>query len=367
LFAVCGRSLVLRSSALGIALGVPATILSAGNGIRALDVTRLMHHSLAVRAVLWGGWLILAAPALSCVFAGPGTLTVRALRLPRASLLFALFVLAALPQLPWLILFARGAGVVQAWAALTWAVALGASLIAIPRRAAWFVVLALGAAIIAWDPTAAIWACSGTFSVPFALHAAWHSALEQRNFRWRLTRPTWPVLSLYATHLLRLARSERSRLTTAVVTSATGSAGLISSFTNDFDERAVQRALTVMALPLAVAAALCVAPLLENERRMSALLRSARVPRTVALAAFLFAVATPSSALAAGSGVVVAAACQLSVSAFGVALIAWGASLGFAVAIWGRLFHARTRHGTGVFVAGVSLIATVATAGAYAW
>jgi len=203
--------------------------------------------------------------------------------------------------------------------------------------------------------------------LPFALHAAWHSAPEQRAFGWRLTRPTWRVLALYCTHLLRLARSERSRLTTAVVTSAAGSAGLILSFRNDLGERPLQRALTVMALPLVVTAALCVAPLLENERRLRALLRSLRVPRAVGLAAFLFAVATPSSALAAGSGAVVAVACQLSVSALGAALIAWGAGLGFAVATWGRLLEARPRPSTGTFVAGVSLIATLATAGAYAW
>jgi hypothetical protein len=45
--------------------------------------------------------LVLASPALRIVFDAPGTLTLRALRLPRAPLVLSLFTLAAVVQTPW--------------------------------------------------------------------------------------------------------------------------------------------------------------------------------------------------------------------------------------------------------------------------
>ena len=359
--------MLLQTIALGVALGIPATILSAGNGLRAVDVIALMHRSLTARALLWTGWLILAGPALLRVFVGPGATTLRALRLPRVHLLGSLFMLGTLTQLPWAIFFLRGAGLLGGFAALTWAVALGAAVIAAPRRPPWFAALALGAAFIACDPALVIWACCGSVLAPFALHAAWRSAPERRASSFRWTRPSQRLVALYVNHLLRLARAERSRLTMALVTSATGCAGMILSLRNDPSERPVQRALTVMALPLTVAAALCITPLLENERQLRTLLRSLRVPRSIVLSAFFLGVATPSSALAATSGVVTGAMAHLPMSGLSSALVAWASCLSCVVAIWGRLLERRARRTAGTFVAGATLIAALATVGAYSW
>lgn len=124
---VLARPVLLRAIALGIAVGIPAFVISAGNGLRAVDVLAWLHRSLPVRGAFWAGWLVLSAPAMRLVFVAPGSVCLRALRLPRAPFLFALFTLCAAVQVPWGVLFVRGAG----WGAslgaalLGWAVALG--------------------------------------------------------------------------------------------------------------------------------------------------------------------------------------------------------------------------------------------------
>ena len=366
---VLARPVLLRATALGVAIGIPAFVLSAGNGLRAVDVVAWAHRSLAARGLLWAGWLVLSGPALRALFVAPGSLSLRALRLPRVPLLLALFALSAVVELPWLTLFARGAGFVAAYAALTVALSVGASAVsawARPRRFA-LALGGLGALLIAWDPPSPLMAVLGTFGVPFALHAAWRNALDQPGLRFKLTRPGSALAALYTVHVLRLLRAERSRLTSAFGVAAAGSAGVLLSLRNDPSERPLQRALIVMALPLTVAAAVCVAPLLETERRLQPLLRSLRARPSAVIAAFLLAVSTPSSALAAASSIVVGASAPLGSASLGVSLLAWAAALGTAVALWGRYLERRSRRGVGAFVAGVTLLALLATAGAYTW
>jgi hypothetical protein len=192
-------------------------------------------------------------------------------------------------------------------------------------------------------------------------------ALEQPALRLKLTRPGSALGALYVGHVLRLLRVERSRLSAALSAAAAGSAAMVLSLRNDPSERPVQRALAVMALPLSVATAVCVAPLLENERRLQALLRSLRVRQRAILIAFLLAVVTPSSAFAATSSVVVSASAQLECTSMGIALSSWAVALGCAVALWGRFLERRTQRGPGTFMAGVTLIAVFAIIGASVW
>jgi hypothetical protein len=174
------------------------------------------------------------------------------------------------------------------------------------------------------------------------------------------------LTALYLGHLLRLLRCERSRLSAALGAAAAGAAGAVLSLRNDPSERPVQRAL-VMALPLTVAVAACVAPLLENERRMQPVLRSLRVRRHVIALAFSWAVLTPGSALAATSGLVIGAGARLESMPIAFALGAWAAALGCTISVWGRLLEQRSQRGPAIFVAGVTLIAVFATIGAAAW
>ncbi len=366
---VLARPVLLRASALCIALGIPAFVLSAGNGLRAVDVIAWLHRSLLTRCLLWTGWLVLSAPALRAVFVAPGALSLRALRLPRAVMLLALFALCAASQVPWLVLFARGAGWVEAWGALAASVTLGASAVSVGGRLRGSVALtiALGVSFIVWDPTPRAAAVLFTLCAPLALRAAQRDALEQPGSRFKLTRPGSALRALYSAHLLRLLRLERSRLSVAFCAAAAGSTGTLLSLRNDPSPRPLQRALIVMALPLIVAAAVCVAPLLENEGRLHALLRSLRVPRLAIVFAFLLAVATPSSALAATSSVIISANAQPALSSLSLVLLSWAVALGCAVALWGRFLEQRAQRGTGKFVAGVTVLALLATIGASAW
>jgi hypothetical protein len=362
-----GRPLIRNALALCVALGIPAAILFSSNGLRAKDVVTLAHHSLLARGLLWLAWLALSAPALHVLFEAPGSRTLRALRVPRAALVCALFLLASVTQLPWALLFARGGGLVAAWAAVTLALGLSASALVALRRPRWALLLALGAALLAADLPPLVVALVGSVWAPCALHAGWSCALEQPSARWRLMRPTHPLLALYAAHALGLARAARSRLLVALVSGVGGALGLAYSLRNDPTERPVVRALAALALPLTLGAAACVAPLLESEARLRWLLRSLRVPRAFVLSAFLLAVATPSSALAATTGIALSTAAHTSMSALGAALLGWALALSCAVAAWGRFLEWRARRSAGAFAAGVTLIAALALLLALSW
>jgi hypothetical protein len=365
--AVLGRPVFLNALALSVALGIPAAILFGSNGLRAADVVALTHHSVVARSLVWAGWLALSAPALQVLVDAPGAKTLRALRLPRAALVASLLALALVTQVPWAVLFARGAGAVAAWAAVTLAIAFAASGVAVLRRRAWAVSLGLGVALLAADPPAVLCAACGSVWAPFALHAAWRCAPEQPGFRARWLRPTHPVFALYITHLLRLVRAAQSRLVVATVATGAGAVGLVFSLRNDPTDRPLARALAAMALPLTLAAAVCVAPVIESEARLRALLRSLRVPRAFAPSAFLLAIATPSSALAATTGIAASSTARTSASSLALVLLVWAVILSVAVATWGRLLESRARRTAGTFAAGVTLIAALALLSALSW
>jgi hypothetical protein len=175
------------------------------------------------------------------------------------------------------------------------------------------------------------------------------------------------LFALYLTHLLRLARSARSRLFVAIASGTAGGVGLCYSLSNDPTERPVPRALSALALPLTVAAAACVAPVIESEARLRVLLRSLRVPQTLIVLAFLGAIATPSSALAASAGVAASVTSAVVPAEMAPALVAWALLLSVAVALWGRWLEARARRTAGTFAAGVTLIAALALVSASSW
>jgi hypothetical protein len=141
----------------------------------------------------------------------------------------------------------------------------------------------------------------------------------------------------------------------------------VFSLRNDPTERPLQRALTAMALPLTVAAAACVAPIIESEARLRGLFRSLRTSHGVVVSAFLLAIATPSSALAATAGVAASQAVHARVGELVPPLVAWALSLSVAVAVWGRLLEWRRRRTAGTFAAGVTLIAALALVAAFSW
>jgi hypothetical protein len=109
-------------------------------------------------------------------------------------------------------------------------------------------------------------------------------------------------------------------------------------------------------------------PVLDTERRLRPWLRSLRVrPRTV-VAAFAFALTMPSSALAAGAGVVAGVVGRTPPLALGAGLGVTALVVSGAVAAWARIHrHQRGRLRNPIFfVLGVLAIA-LATLAAAAW
>jgi hypothetical protein len=112
-----------------------------------------------------------------------------------------------------------------------------------------------------------------------------------------------------------------------------------------------------MTIPLVLGSALFVAPLIDCERRMSARLRALRIRRPIIAAAFLLAVAAPTTAFAATSGVCAGIAAHTI--QIGPALATWAVVLSGVVGMWGRR-HDRTKSRSPLlFAVGVALIALV--------
>ncbi len=365
--AVLGRPAQLSALALAVALGIPCAILFTSNGLRAVDVVALVQRSFAARGSLWLGWLVLSMPALRVLFEAPGTRSLRSLRLPRAPLLAALSLLALSIELPWGVLFLRGGGIVQAWAVLALSICAAGFAHAGLCKPRWLGALAATLAVLALFPPSLALALGASLVAPLALARAWALVPEQPGLRFRAIVPTHPFIALYLAHVLRLLRVARSRLMVALAAGLSGAIGLVFSLQNDPTTRPIARALAALCLPLTLAAAVCVAPIAESEARLRMQLRSLRVPRSLVLGAFLCAIATPSSALAATTSVAASGAAHTSLAWLTLALLGWAWALSAAVALWGRLLEARSRRSAGVFAAGVTLIAALGLVGASAW
>lgn len=361
------RPVATRALAVMVAVGIPAFVVFSPNGLSARELIRLMHASVWIRGFLWAGWILLATPAVRPLFEAQGTTTLRSLRLPAVPLVVATALLASAVQLPWIVLFARGAGTVAAASALACAVSLQSSIGVAARRKRYTAVVLVLAAVVLRDLPAAWTLMLGGVTAPWCLLRAWRVAPERplRAFRW--LRPTTPFLALYGTHLLRLTRSARPRLITAAMLTAAGALAVCAGFRNDPGERSLARALTILTTPLAVTAALCVAPLLECEAMLRLMLRSLRVRRRTIVAAFLLALGTPASALAASAGAVTTAANTGLPAAAPVTFSMWAAALALPIGVWGRRHEQLGRPSSSKFVAGVLLVVLAALAMVSAW
>lgn len=358
-----GRPAILRATASFVAVGLPSTIVFGPQGTRAADLTRALHASLGLRLVLWTGWLVIFAPAAWAVFRAPGTSTLRALQLPARSRLAALVLLLGFGGLPWVLLFGRGEGGLAALGAITTAITIEAA--AIARRPVGLGLGAVAALAVIADPPGWLRAALGVGLVLPAVEIAWRSAPESRRRRFDpRTAPLWRAIAapsaLVRLHWLRLARAESSRLLLALAFSALGGAGLLTLGSEDV-ARPIQRALAVTALPFVVVAAILAPPLVAAEIAIRPFLRSLSVRRALVMGAFLVALTTPTTALAATVSVA-ASACGSRGGVFGAwitfAVSGWVAILTFVVGIWA---HRTTERSLIAFTVGIVLFGLAAT------
>jgi hypothetical protein len=175
------------------------------------------------------------------------------------------------------------------------------------------------------------------------------------------------VLALATLHALLLVRTQRTRLSMSALIAAAGGAFLALSLENDPTDRPIHRGTLVLALPLTFAAAALAPPILQGERRLAPWLRSLRIRASSVFAAFLLALATPSSAMAATAGALAAAAARTSPLALGAALGL--ASLGSTacVAVWARAHDRSEKRSPVLFVVGVVALSIAMLGAASAW
>jgi hypothetical protein len=361
-----GRALLPRAAALFAAVGVIATILFAGQGLRAVDVVRLHNESLGVRAALWLGWTLLALPAIAPTLDAPGTRTLRTLRLPQAALLVSLALLFAFVEIPWAILFARGGGPASALASTALHVALQASILAtrVRLRSVGLVMAAL--ALVAWNPPVPWLVIPAALLAAVAVRAAWRHAVDRPRANLRILRPMPALLALTIQHGLRLTRTERPRLAMGALASAIFAGFLFFSLRNDPTVSPWSRAVAVMVLPSTLVAALLATPLLDAERRLQPWLRSLQVRARIVVFAFLLAMGTPTSVFAASTSAISSAAAEASPLSVAAAVGAAAWVVAALLSAWARLHQRTRRKNPIVFALGVIAIAAFAIGGAEA-
>src|SRR5262249_22315791 len=130
----------------------------------------------------------------------------------------------------------------------------------------------------------------------------WRSALDRADRPMVVLRRTHRFPALVAAHLLRFVRAAKMRVTVGAMNALLGGVAAALSLRNEPSARPAHPALAILALPLCICAAVFVRPAFESERALQPMLRSARTPRAFVIAAFIFAIAIPASALGATSG-----------------------------------------------------------------
>lgn len=122
-----GRAAASRTLPLYLAVGIAAVVLFGGHGMDAATLTRQASQQTGFRVALLASWTLAALPAARAWLGAPETVLIRALPLSRVVVVVVLASGLLVIQLPWLVLWLRGAG---AWAGL-WAACGAAALAAL--------------------------------------------------------------------------------------------------------------------------------------------------------------------------------------------------------------------------------------------
>jgi hypothetical protein len=250
------RSVTGRGLALYLGIGAVASWLFAPpNGIRAVDVTEAAALTWQLRLGLWGAWLVAATPVAHALLELPATFGLRALPLPRWYFWAIHGGLLLIAQLPWWLLWGRGAGWWAGTAATVAAAAGHALIVARPRRPTEVgAAICLGAAIV--------WPWPASVLLPVALAAgtvgvatAWGRAPERAARReWRQVGGPAP-LALMLAYLVLVRRGAAAVLVRGLVAMLLG-AGMAILVVRNNHVPDLTRMTTVAALSLGVATAL---------------------------------------------------------------------------------------------------------------
>jgi len=289
-----GRVFFPPATALLVGVLLASAIVFGGNGVRPADVVDAMRDHPGARLALWGAWLALAVPiGARLVDRSPlRTLPVRTWHAVAWLVPSALFV-----QLPWMVLFGFGEGVVRGLASGLLAVTVG---FAMASGAYGFLFAAL-ATIAAPVPAYAAAPLGVILSVLAARHAWTSGPLEERGTL-RVLRRAPAVVALAVSALLDLARGHRAVFARALALGIGSAAVLRLLAEHQPTDAPLARALAWSALPATIAGAWIAGPVAQHVRRFEPLLQTlGRTPRLLEASAAL-AVGAPSLAVGSLSG-----------------------------------------------------------------
>jgi len=251
-----GAAALRRALPTYLGLFVVAVILFAGNGVRSSDVVALALGSPPTRVGLLAAWLLLALPAARALLAAPSAFLIRTWPIPRARLLGVTTAMLVLVEVPWLLLWFKGGGVLAGLAAT--AITLGGHglLLARPRGTAEIAAALLWLVAIAILPRPAAALLAGVPAVVLAVRRAFIAAPEQIGVRRarRLVRAgRSTVVALAQMHLATIVRAQRPALLRAIWFAAGGAlfAGLAAAnngITDLYRVRVIWRTMAALAI-----------------------------------------------------------------------------------------------------------------------
>jgi hypothetical protein len=228
LAAILCRTAVRRASPVAVplylAIAVVSSVLFGPNRMSAADACEALEASLAIRAVLWVGWLLLSLPVARSLLVVPESFWLRSLPLPAWWMWLVHAGLVAAAQAPWILLWSSGRGVTTGLAYGLTAAAANALLVPAPRPGRALLLAVTVAAPLLLAPAPALLGVAPVLLL-FAVGEAWGRAPEVGGrggsalavFR----GPRWVALSVAS--LVDLWRGDSSRLVRALVISCIGS------------------------------------------------------------------------------------------------------------------------------------------------
>jgi hypothetical protein len=251
-----GAAAMRRTLPTYLGLFVLAVIFFAGYGVRSSDVVALSLGSPPTRIALLAAWLLLALPGARALIAAPSAFLIRTWPIPRAHLLGVTTAMLVLVELPWLLLWFKGGGLVPGTAATVLALGGHGLLLARPRGAVEIAaaLLWLAAVAILSRPGLALLACAP--ALVLAVRRAFIAAPEKigvrRTGRWvRAGRST--VVAMAQMHLATIVRAQRPALLRAIWFTGGGTllAGL-ATVNNGIAEPSAVRAIWRTSAALAI-------------------------------------------------------------------------------------------------------------------
>jgi len=197
-------------------LVVVCIVFVGPQGMRAADLVFTLRTAPLWALVLWLGWIVLVFPIARLALTPPSSSYLRWLPAPRTVLYASAALAVFVAELPWIILFLRGEGLLSGIAAGLGAVALHASWATRPFRFVHVLVLLLWT-IAAYCPISSIAVGVAGLAAVLAVKHAIDRAPEVHALALGSARVQAPAVALASAHVKYVVRKEPAALGRMVV------------------------------------------------------------------------------------------------------------------------------------------------------